>query len=199
MGKINPSTDSPALRIPTDVAEQMSKRGHDVSAFEARLSATPRPEAERTWANIIDYYRHSTQASNVVGSVQSQLSPYRQNRLAETANPNWTAWDDMGSQFKNQFNYLAQGVANFVPSTVDLAMSVASNPSDESWYRKWQDNVNQYFDKYKYYTSPEAEAAVYDSEKGLNWRAVAGMTGSTLGFLASSVIPAVTPAVTSTR
>src|SRR5919199_2245452 len=177
------------LTYPNDVASRMKASGNDPLAAEQRLAGMPRDEAENTWANVVDYYRQSTDMASKVASYQGASPAYQQARMRQPANPSWTAFDDMGSSFKNNFVNLAQGAADLIPSTVDLAMSAVSNPSDTSWYRKWDMATDNYFEKAKYYVSPESQASVWDPKTGLNWRAVSGMMGSTLGFMTSTMLP----------
>lgn len=179
----------PALRYPADVAARMKATGVDPAAAEKRLLALPRDEAQTTWANVSDTYRHNTDLSSHVAAYQGADKSYQQQRLRQPSNPNWTAWDDMGSGFKNSLVGMAHGVADLVPSTVDLTMSAVSNPADDSWYRKWDDATDKYAKNASYYVSPEAQAAVWNEKTGLNWKAVAGMTGSTLGFLTTTMLP----------
>ncbi|GAB3539402.1 hypothetical protein [Spirosoma fluminis] len=181
----------PSLTYPHDVAARMKASGNDPLAAEQRLAGMPRDEAETTLANVIDYYRHSTDMASKVAAYQGASPAYQQARMRKPANESWTTFDDMGSRFKNSFMDLAQGVTDFIPSTVDLAMSAVSNPSDTSWYRQWDKATDDYFAKSKYYVSPEAQAALWDEKTGLNWRAVAGMAGSTMGFLTSTMLPLV--------
>ncbi|GAB3969577.1 hypothetical protein GCM10028806_16040 [Spirosoma terrae] len=179
----------PELRYSPDVVARMKATGVDPSAAEQRLAGLPRNEAETTWANVTDFYRRNTDASSRVAAYQGPDKNYLQTRASQPVNESWTGWNDLGSQFKNSFIDLSQGLADFLPSTVDLAMSAISNPSDTSWYRQWDKATDDYFNKAKYYVSPEAQAAVWDDKSGINWKAVAGMTGSTLGFLTTTMLP----------
>ena len=181
----------PPLDYSPDVIARMKATGVDPVAAKQRQAARPRDQAENTWANVTDYYRRSTDMSSKVAAHQGADKSYLAERKRQPANEKWTAFDDMGASFKNSFVDLAQGVADFIPSTVDLAMSAVSNPSDDSWYRGWDKATDDYFAKAKYYVSPEAQAAVYDDKNGVNWRAVSGMMGSTMGFLTTTMIPMV--------
>lgn len=179
----------PALRYPPDVVARMKAQGIDPVTVEQRLTSLPRDQAEKTWASVTDHYRRNTEASSRVAAYQGPDKNYVQTRASQPANESWSGWNDMGSQFRNSFLDLAQGVADFVPSTVDVVMSATDNPSDDSWYRRWDKITDDYYTKAKYYVSPEAQAAVWDDKTGLNWKAVAGMTGNTLGFLTTTMLP----------
>ncbi|GAB4035483.1 LPD1 domain-containing protein [Spirosoma jeollabukense] len=180
------------LPIPADVAAKMKATGgNDPAAFAARLNAMPRDQAESVWANTIDYYRGGSNTVQAVGSYHVGKSGYAEQRAKQTGNPNWTAFDDLGANFKNAYVDLAQGVTDVIPSIADFAVSAVSNPSDTSWYRKWDDATDKYFDKAKFYVSPEAQAGIYDEKTGINTRALAASLGTMAGYITSTMIPLV--------
>ena len=190
-GQPSPTT----FTFPEDVRAGMRKYGHDPIKYEIELNERARAgkldDAMRSFAATQDYYRQNTVASAYTNILSPQNETYAKVRGSQPANESFTEWDDFFNSFKNQaYGRTVQGLRDFVPAVADLTMSLAGEANDEAWYRKWKAANEQWYNEYKNFVSPEAEAAIYDPKTGdMNWRGMAGLMGNTVGFLTSSLLP----------
>lgn len=198
MSKTNPTPQPaqvPPLVLPTDVATKMKTQGYNPDTFNKEMAslqaAGKQDEALRNYGLIID--RHRGPASNAFGQLSKasvDASSYQQTRTSQGANESLSGWDDFGRSFYNgAVVRLGQGIhmlGTAIPKAIDGAVN---NNSD--WLKDWQDANAAWYDNAKLFTTPQAEAGIFDKNGDVNWRGVSGTMGNTLGMMAATFLPLV--------
>jgi hypothetical protein len=171
----------------------MKKQGYNPVSFEKDLSdlqqSGKEDEAMRTYGLIIDRNRR-TQNSNAFGQVSRAIvdaSDYQQQRVSQGANSSLDAWDDFGRSFYNgAVVRLGQGI-----QMLGSAIPAALDSKNPDWMRSWQDANAKWYEDNKLFTSPQAEAGIFDAKGDVNWRGVSGTIGNTLGMMVATFLPLV--------